>query len=156
MISKSLNFTLSVTVRPRLAVPSQCRQTLSIRGSSSATIASNSVRSLEKRVFGGRPTSESGWRGTGTFVYAARDPVVLRGPPLPKWTVMNSTVWLRMSMPVKMPRAFIFALVAGPMAVELGDGQGLHERWAHLWRDDVLAVGLSMVGGEFRQGTCCS
>jgi hypothetical protein len=46
--SKSANFTLRVTVRPRVPLSSQCRQTLSISGCSSDTIASNSVRSLEK------------------------------------------------------------------------------------------------------------
>src|ERR1700722_11706989 len=46
MISKSLNFTFSVTVRPRDPLSSQCRQTLSINGCSSAAMASNSVRSL--------------------------------------------------------------------------------------------------------------
>src|SRR6516165_5496858 len=48
MISKSANFTFRVTVRPRLPVDSQCRQTLSISGSSSAVILSNAVRSDEK------------------------------------------------------------------------------------------------------------
>src|SRR4051794_2007767 len=47
MISKSLNFILSVTVRPRLPAPSQYRQTLSMSGSSSRTMASKSVRSVE-------------------------------------------------------------------------------------------------------------
>src|ERR1700736_2197967 len=47
MISKSLNFTFSVTVRPRDPLSSQWRQTLSISGCSSAAMASNSVRSLE-------------------------------------------------------------------------------------------------------------
>src|SRR4029077_20652784 len=47
MISKSENFTFNVTVRPRLPVLSQWRQTLSISGWSSATMASRSVRSLE-------------------------------------------------------------------------------------------------------------
>ena len=47
IISKSANFTLSVTVRPRLPAASQCRQTLSISGWSSTTMASNSVRSVE-------------------------------------------------------------------------------------------------------------
>jgi hypothetical protein len=47
IISKSLNFTLSVTVRPRLPAPSQCRQTLSMSRASSATMASNWLRSLE-------------------------------------------------------------------------------------------------------------
>jgi hypothetical protein len=47
MISKSANFTLSVTVRPRVPADSQCRQTLSISGSSSAAMASNSERSVE-------------------------------------------------------------------------------------------------------------
>ena len=36
IISKSTNFTLSVTVRPRVPADSQCRQILSISGSSSA------------------------------------------------------------------------------------------------------------------------
>ncbi|OKO78292.1 hypothetical protein AC630_19540 [Bradyrhizobium sp. AS23.2] len=45
MISKSKNLTLSVTVRPRLPVLSQWRQTLSISGRSSAAMASNVVRS---------------------------------------------------------------------------------------------------------------
>jgi hypothetical protein len=44
MISKSLNFTFSVTVLPRLPVPSQCRQTLSIRGCTSVA-GPNFVRS---------------------------------------------------------------------------------------------------------------
>jgi hypothetical protein len=37
-----------VTVRPRVPLSSQCRQTLSISGWSSAIIASNSVRSAKK------------------------------------------------------------------------------------------------------------
>jgi len=36
-------------------------------------------------------------------------------------------------------------------AVEFADGQGLDETWPHLWRDDVLAVWLPVVGGELRQ-----
>src|SRR5450631_283094 len=47
MISKSLNFILIVTVRPRLPAPSQYRQTLSMSGLSSTTMASKSVRSVE-------------------------------------------------------------------------------------------------------------
>ena len=50
MISKSLNFTFSVTVRPLEPLSSQCRHTLSISGCSSATIGSKSERSL-KNVF---------------------------------------------------------------------------------------------------------
>lgn len=47
MISKSLNFTFNVTVRPRELFSAQCRQTFSISGCSSATKASNSTTSLE-------------------------------------------------------------------------------------------------------------
>ena len=46
--SKSSNFTLSVTVRPRMPLSSQSRQTLSISGCNSASKRSNSVRSVEK------------------------------------------------------------------------------------------------------------
>jgi hypothetical protein len=48
MISKSANLTLSVTVRPRVPLSWQCRQTLSISGCSSDSIGSNSVRSVAK------------------------------------------------------------------------------------------------------------
>jgi hypothetical protein len=47
MISKSANFTLSVTVRPRVPADSQCRQIFSMSGLSTATRASKSVRSVE-------------------------------------------------------------------------------------------------------------
>ncbi|MDA9506958.1 hypothetical protein XI09_20480 [Bradyrhizobium sp. CCBAU 11386] len=47
MISKSKNLILSVTVRPRLPVLSQWRQTLSISGRNSAAVASKVVRSAE-------------------------------------------------------------------------------------------------------------
>jgi hypothetical protein len=52
--SKSANFTLSVTVRPRVPLSSQCRQTLSISGCSSDNIASNSVRSVKKSKASGQ------------------------------------------------------------------------------------------------------
>lgn len=47
IVSKSANLTFSVTVRPREPFSSQCRQTLSIKGCSSDTIASNSATSVE-------------------------------------------------------------------------------------------------------------
>jgi len=65
--TKSANFTLSVTVRPRVPLSSQCRQTFSISGWSSVTITSNSVRSakngqLEGLVRRGRhPGLDFGW-----------------------------------------------------------------------------------------------
>jgi hypothetical protein len=59
MISKSLNFTWSVTVGPRLPVPSQCRQTLSMsklgdQGIEFAEIAG-------ERVFGADRLPIAGW-----------------------------------------------------------------------------------------------
>jgi hypothetical protein len=51
MISKSLNFTFRVTVRPREPLSSQCRQTLSISGCSSATMATMTEFQYEQRAF---------------------------------------------------------------------------------------------------------
>ena len=57
-----------------------------------------------------------------SIVDAERDPVE-KVPALPKLAVMNSSVWLRISMPVKIPRPFIFALVAGPIPWNLPTGR---------------------------------
>ena len=35
--------------------------------------------------------------------------------------------------------------------MEFADGQVLYESRPHLWRDDILAVRLAVVGGEFRE-----
>ena len=69
--SKSANLTLSVTVRPRVPLSSQCRQTLSISGCSSATIASNSVRSV-KKVFSA-PTDFRIWSARSSRLSTPRE-----------------------------------------------------------------------------------
>jgi hypothetical protein len=59
----------------------------------------------------------------GPFVDPSGDPIVVGAglAALPKFAFMNSSDCLRMSSPVKIPRAFIFALVARPDAVEIAD-----------------------------------
>jgi hypothetical protein len=51
----------------------------------------------------------------------------------------------RRRVPVKMPKLFIFALVAGPMPWKLAYRQRFHERRSHFRCDDILSVRLPVI-----------
>ena len=149
MISKSANFTFSVTVRPREPLSSQCRQTLSISGCSSATIASNSVRSLEN-VFSAPTDLRIRLARTVAVVDAARDPVVVAAGLAEVRLHEVERLVAHVEAGAEPERVHLRAR-RRPDAVEFADRQRFDERWPHFRRDDELAVRLAVVGGELRQ-----
>lgn len=111
--SQSENFTLSVAVPPRAPVASQWCETFSMSGFSSAAGASYSARSSEK-VFSAPRDLRIRLARTGRSSMPWVSNRVAIG--LAEVGVHELECLLRMSMPGKIPRRFILALVAGPIS----------------------------------------
>jgi hypothetical protein len=77
MISKSFNFCFRVTVRPREPFSSQCRQTFSISGRSSAGHRVELGEVHRERVLGAYGLPDP-IRADFAIVDATRDPIVVR------------------------------------------------------------------------------
>jgi hypothetical protein len=86
----------------------------------------------------------------GTLVDTARDPVVV-GPRLAEVGVHELERLVAHVRASEDAEGVHLRGRGGPDAMEFADGQRLHESGTHLRRDDVLRVGLSMIGGELRQ-----
>jgi hypothetical protein len=149
MISKSLNLTFSVTVRPRdplvLAVaPDLVDQRLQFdrHGFEFGEVA-------RERIF--RPDRlPDPVRADLPIVDASRDPVVVRAGLAESGLHELQRLIAHVESSVEAERIHLRAR-RRPDAVEFADGQRLDERRSHLGRDDVLTVRLAVIGREFRQ-----
>ena len=130
MISKSLNFTFSVTVRPREPLSSQCRQTLSISGCSSATIALEFGEVAEERILGADRLADAVGADL-PIVDASRDPVVVRAGLAEVGLHEFKRLIAHVEAGVKAERVHLRGGRRSD-AVEFADRQGFDERRPHL------------------------
>lgn len=148
MISKSANFTLSVTVRPRVPVDSQCRQTLSINGWSSHHRAEFSEVGRERVLGADRFADAIG--PDGAVVDAARNPVVI-GTGFAEILLQEGEELIANVEAGPNSERVEFSGSCRSDAVKLSDRQLPDESRSHLRWDDVLPVRFAMIGGELRQ-----
>jgi hypothetical protein len=120
-ISKSANLIFNVTVRPLdfLSFRSDARPFRSMAEVLRPwrRIQSNRLKTCFRR----RPIFGFGWRAPAVRRRRAISNNSMR-PTCRRFAAINSSVWLRMSDPVKMPRLCILAFVAGPMPWNLPTG----------------------------------
>jgi hypothetical protein len=86
----------------------------------------------------------------GTIVNSARDPVIV-GTGLSEVSIHELERLVAHVHAGENAERVHFRACRRTDAVELANRQPFHEAWPHLRRDRVLAVGLAVIGGEFRE-----